>query len=405
MDFLRRRRQSFGAGNDDDDDDDIRNNAPASASSRKPPNTAFRQQRLKAWQPILTPNAVIPLLFLVAAIFAPLGIAIFYSTWNVQVLTIDYSNCALLDGQQPTPIPDSLVAYHFKKKNSNPDCKWQVLNSTAEDGSTSQQCRIQFNVPVDIPGPIFFYYQLTNFYQNHRKYVELYDLGQLSGKAVAATDLSDNCKPLTTIGDKIVYPCGLIANSLFNDTFSDPVLLNPPNGEVNQTYIISHKDISWESDRTRKFKKTQYDPQDIVPPPNWAKRFPSGYTLENIPDLQEWELLQNWMRTAGLPSFYKLYGKNTTAALTLGTYELTIDLNYPVEVFGGTKLFVMTTNLIFGARNMALGSIYLIIAMVLLTLAIAFLMQYLIKPRRMGEHKYLQLAGRSDQISAMRETL
>ncbi|KAI7096117.1 hypothetical protein KC316_g21377, partial [Hortaea werneckii] len=27
--------------------------------SRRPPNTAFRQQRLKAWQPILTPRTVL----------------------------------------------------------------------------------------------------------------------------------------------------------------------------------------------------------------------------------------------------------------------------------------------------------------------------------------------------------
>ncbi|MBE7181249.1 MAG: hypothetical protein INR71_08580 [Terriglobus roseus] len=43
------------------------------AKSRRPPNTAFRQQRLKAWQPILTPKTVLPLLFVVGIIFAPLG--------------------------------------------------------------------------------------------------------------------------------------------------------------------------------------------------------------------------------------------------------------------------------------------------------------------------------------------
>ena len=90
MNFLRKRRSS-----EDEDDDDILNNDPTSSihKSRKPPNTAFRQQRLKAWQPILTPKSVIPLLILIAIIFTPLGIAIIYTTYNVQDLIVDYSKC------------------------------------------------------------------------------------------------------------------------------------------------------------------------------------------------------------------------------------------------------------------------------------------------------------------------
>jgi len=36
-------------------------------------DTAFKQQRLKAWQPILTPATVLPTFFLVGIIFVPLG--------------------------------------------------------------------------------------------------------------------------------------------------------------------------------------------------------------------------------------------------------------------------------------------------------------------------------------------
>lgn len=36
-------------------------------------DTAFKQQRLKAWQPILTPKKVLPTLFLIGIIFAPIG--------------------------------------------------------------------------------------------------------------------------------------------------------------------------------------------------------------------------------------------------------------------------------------------------------------------------------------------
>lgn len=406
MDILRHRLDS----EDDIEEEELfhDNGASTRNKSRKPPNTAFRQQRLKAWQPILTPNAVIPLLFLVAAIFAPLGISIFFTTYNVLALSVDYSECGSLVSDTLELIPTKNVHYHFIKQNIAPNCKWQVLNSTSNTNELLQQCRIQFDSPIDIQPPVYLYYGLTNFFQNHRKYVELYDIGQINGKAVELDSLSDTCNPLKTAGDSIIYPCGLIANSFFNDLFKNPVLLNAHNGAINVTYEFSQFDISWPSDRTSKYKKTEYNASQITPPPNWAKMFPQGYNDTNIPDLLQWELLQNWMRTAGLPSFYKLAGKNTSEPLTLGTYELLIDLNYPVQAFGGTKSFVITTNSVFGARNMALGVIYLILAIVSLVLAIGFLVQYLVKPRRLGDHKYLQSSGRPELLMgsvALREAL
>ena len=40
---------------------------------RSLPDTAFKQQRLKAWQPILTPKTVLPSLLLIGILFAPIG--------------------------------------------------------------------------------------------------------------------------------------------------------------------------------------------------------------------------------------------------------------------------------------------------------------------------------------------
>lgn len=66
----------------------------------------------------------------------------------------------------------------------------------------------------------------------------------------------------------------------------------------------------------------------IVPPPNWSARFPSGYTVDQPPpDLSKDEHFQNWMRTAGLPTFTKLYGRNDTQNMLKGTYRVTIGLS------------------------------------------------------------------------------
>lgn len=383
MNFLRRRRSS------DDDDGDEAFTESNIHKSRKPPNTAFRQQRLKAWQPILTPKSVIPVLIVLAVIFAPLGIAIIYTTYNVEMLSIDYSHCESLATKDFQDVPKKYIQYHFQRKNDNPMYQWRLINETSDD-VLKQTCQVHFTLPVEIDPPIYLYYRLTNFFQNHRKYVDSFDLKQLKGEAVDADSVTDKCKPLKELDGKLIYPCGLIANSVFNDTFSNPTLLNPQNGEINQTYVFSDSDISWSSDRNSRFKKTNYKPDEVVPPPNWAAMYPNGYTEENMPDLSQMQHLQNWMRTSGLPSFFKLYGKNTTTAISSGTYEVDIVLNYPVSIFGGSKSMVITTNSIFGARNISLGLIYIVVAIVCLLSGIAFLLQHLIKPRRIGDHNYLQ---------------
>lgn len=60
---------------------------------------------------------------------------------------------------------------------------------------------------------------MTNYYQNHRRYVKSIDTDQLLGNSVAYSTVDGgNCKPLDVDSrtNKIIYPCGLIANSVFN---------------------------------------------------------------------------------------------------------------------------------------------------------------------------------------------
>lgn len=396
--MFRRKRSSQSSS-----DEDSVNDRASTHKSRKPPNTAFRQQRLKAWQPILTPKTVIPLLFVLAAIFSPLGIAVIFATYNVENLVVDYSTCGSLSSSQYESIPLKFSSYHFRGTSTNPDFKWRVVNGSDADGDLRQTCYLQFTLPRDLTPPLFLYYKLTNFYQNHRKYVESYDTGQLEGRAVPAQSLSTHCAPLQTNDNKAIYPCGLIANSLFNDTFSSPILLNAKSGSDNETYEMAHDGISWSSDVKRRFKKTQYEPQDVVPPPNWAKMFPEGYNSSNMPDLASWQHLQNWMRTAALPTFFKLYAKNTSAIMSSGTYEIQVGLNYPVSIYGGSKSLVITTNSILGGRNMTLGIIYFVVAVLCLVCGVVFFLQYLIKPRRIGEHNFLQ--GLRDGSTHVREQL
>ena len=65
--------------------------------------------------------------------------------------------------------------------------------------------------------PRFRLPSVTNYYQNHRRYVKSINTDQLMGKSVSYSTIDGgDCKPADTTDGKIIYPCGLIANSLFN---------------------------------------------------------------------------------------------------------------------------------------------------------------------------------------------
>jgi len=64
--------------------------------------------------------------------------------------------------------------------------------------STSTSCLVDITIKVtdDMTAPIYMYYQLNNFYQNHRRYVKSRSDVQLRGGG--DFDVSGSCEPLAT---------------------------------------------------------------------------------------------------------------------------------------------------------------------------------------------------------------
>lgn len=60
----------------------------------------------------------------------------------------------------------------------------------------------------------------------------------------------DACKPEDKVGNGTIVPCGLIAWSLFNDTY---VL-----SRGSQAIAVNKKGIAWKSDREHKFGKNVF---------------------------------------------------------------------------------------------------------------------------------------------------
>lgn len=231
------------------------------------------------------------------------------------------------------------------------------------------------------------YYKLTNFYQNHRRYVKSVSQDQLKGDAVSISSVDSDCNPLGSSNGKIYYPCGLIANSQFNDTISSPVLVGGPDG--NQVYTMTKDGIAWSSDQKR-YGPTQYTNDQIIPPPNWAKRYPNGYTdATPPPDFRNDYDFQNWMRTAGLPTFSKLYLRQDADVMRAGIYQINITQAFDVVAYGGTKTLVISTRTVIGGKNPFLGIAYIVVGGLCLLLGLVFTARHLIKPRKLGDHRYL----------------
>ncbi|CAG8556457.1 537_t:CDS:2 [Paraglomus brasilianum] len=361
--------------------------APTEGKSRKPANTAFKQQRLKAWQPILTPKTVLPTLFIVGIIFAPLGGLLLYASNTVSEIEIDYTNC---DSQAPAdfgPMPSDLVKISFASSNGGSNSpQWRAVDAQTEYGFQAKRCTIMYSIPARLKGPIYMYYRLTNFYQNHRRYVKSFDAKQLQGEAVPVATLdAGNCKPLASLNGKAIYPCGLIANSIFNDTIYDPILHSADGSNTTEVKFTT-AGTAWPSDH-QKYGQTKYNVTDIVPPPNWVLRFPNGYNETNIANITD-EPFQVWMRTAGLPDFRKLYAK-TGEAFEVGTYQIDVDSLFPVTVYGGRKSIVFSTVSFLGGKNPFLGIAYVAVGVLCVILGSVFTAKHLLKPRQLGDHKKL----------------
>ncbi|XP_034018514.1 cell cycle control protein 50A-like [Thalassophryne amazonica] len=326
--------------------------------SRKPDNTAFKQQRLPAWQPILTAGTVLPAFFFISLVFIPIGVGLFVTSKNIKEFQIDYTG-------------DDMSSPCF---NCSQNISW---NSTRPC-----TCSIPFHLDQPYESNVLMYYGLSNFYQNHRRYVKSRDDNQLNGNIDSLTKPSKDCEPYAFYENKPIAPCGAIANSMFNDTLE--LFYIEPNG--TKTRIpLKKMGIAWPTDKHVKFKNPGGNNQNLTAvfqgtskPANWHK---SVYELDTDPDNNGFinEDFIVWMRTAALPTFRKLYriieNKNDAAVPTLpqGNYTLEVVYNYLVRSFDGRKRVILSTISWMGGKNPFLGIAYITVGSICFFLGVVLL--------------------------------
>ncbi|KAL7088360.1 hypothetical protein ACP275_13G123400 [Erythranthe tilingii] len=318
-------------------------------NSKRPKYSRFTQQELPACKPILTPKWVISAFLLVSVVFIPIGVvSLFASRDVVEIIDRYETECIPLDS-----------------RNNKTGFIWSLADKT---------CNRIITVTKHMKQPIYVYYQLDNFYQNHRRYVKSRSDQQLRNPG-SERDIS-TCSPEGTTPDGLpIVPCGLIAWSLFNDTYS--LTRN------NQQLGINKRGISWQSDRDRKFGKGVF-------PKNFQNgTAPGGAKLNESIPLSEQEDLIVWMRTAALPTFRKLYGKIEVDLQAGDVINVTLQNNYNTYSFNGKKKLVLSTTSWLGGKNDFMGIAYLTVGGLCFCLAMGFMLIYLIKPRQLGDPSYL----------------
>jgi len=330
-------------------------------------------------------------------------------------------------------------------------CAKDADNFDFQQVKNGQEGYLTFNIKETMTKPVHLYYQLDNFYQNHRRYVKSRDDMQLRGidnwkkKHKYTWDTSVKmdtptttggftapevfkCSPLTLpdhisgkdctwnsttkyknrdIPCKVMWPCGLIAGSFFNDFFTPlnqkdkktPLMLLKADG----TYEItdpnwSEENIAWVSDRSTKFKKPTVETAGWNYDDDVAKGVSSDYyhlsqMYPNFPNLQrdgvENEHFIVWMRTAGLPTFRKLYARIDETLEAGSTYTVKVNTGFNVTSFMGKKRLVLSTTSWMGGKNSFLGIAYIVVGSISLLLGVVFLVMDKIKPRKLGDTNYL----------------
>lgn len=125
-------------------------------------NSKFKQQTLPAWRPIPSFRSTMITFLIFGLIFLALGIVLFVMSDQIQEKIVPYSD----------------------------DC----YNSSSN--TLINPCKVYFTLNESIPNTSYIYYQLDNFYQNHRRYVKSRSYTQLKGTYLTADAQTTDCDPV-----------------------------------------------------------------------------------------------------------------------------------------------------------------------------------------------------------------
>ena len=201
-------------------------------------------------------------------------------------------------------------------------------------------CNVQFRVRKQFKQPVYVYYELTEFYQNHYIFHHSVDYSQMAGDYVEDS-LSCNTKTYNENGD-ILAPCGLRAFYTWRDeyTFQNDWSVSPAS--------------TWEHEKYHLYKQlnSKYDDSQ-----KWLKNV-SGYSDDILTD--KFEI---WMRTSPQAHFTKLYSIIYNN-IDPGLHNVSIRMLYPKSYYSKERYIVFMHQSSAGGRNSTLVGINSLICVI-----------------------------------------
>ena len=281
----------------------------------------FKQQNLPAWRPVPTILSIVIVFAIFGILFIILGIVLLIYSNKVKSAEIEYTDCTL-----------------------------------------GEICNKQLTLENDIDSPVFVYYQLNGFFQNSRRYVKSKETDQLTGDDISVHDECEPAEKNKEMGfspsqtaldgsaldpEAYAVPCGLMAKTFFNDTFSFSI------GSTDLT--VDETNIAFDKD------KKLYD--------------------ENPDRSKQWMDMTNehflvWMRPSGLPNPKKLWGRIDRDLKQGEKIDIVINNNYDVSHYKGKKKIVLSNATKFGGKNKFLGISYIVVGALSILCAIIFPIGY-----------------------------
>ena len=316
--------------------------APPAARRRPAKATLFQrfaQQDLAGWSPILTPGALVLYFTLAGAACAAIGAPLLAASLSVVQVTARYDDAGPLAALDA---PGRAAA----------------LAAAGGDG-------IPLDLVIPIPAlmrpPVYVYYELGSFFQNHKRYVRSRDDQQMGG---VPGPPAERCAPEKTTPDgQPIVPCGLTAWSLFNDTFTDWTLEAGGGAAAAATPTpldVDSSSIAWPSDALHLYGPVL--PQNFNADPGSRGGGRGGDKTGAPLPLNEDQHLMVWLRPAAAPTVRKLWGVIDTPLPAGSTVRVAVGNRYNTYGWGGPKTVVLTTSTWAGGRNHFLGAAYLAVA-------------------------------------------
>uniref|UniRef100_A0AC34RJ14 Cell cycle control protein n=1 Tax=Panagrolaimus sp. JU765 TaxID=591449 RepID=A0AC34RJ14_9BILA len=321
----------------------------------KPSRSAFFQQKLRSHWPLLTLPWALIITAVVETILVIAGIALYVVAFEAKQGVIEYTHCTKTNNV-------SISSYYSAKYADSSSHSSFLAELRHNETSENKTCFYDIELQEDYNGDVRFYYGLENYYQNTRFYFRSRNDIQLQGKKLT---MVEDCSPYDYVKDAgnkttAIAPCGFVANSLFNDTFTleykingtqIPVpwttqgLLDP---KIYEKYV--NPPIKPGETLCDAFKGTKKPIAWHIPPCELDDG-DGGIGFQNFD-------FMIWMQTAALPKFRKLYrALNKTEddifenGLPKGSYVLKITDNYPVDDYDGKKRFIIGIGGLRGQKN------------------------------------------------------